>query len=176
MVDPAGFFAQLKTGAIKVIASVRVADYGVSGTSLHLDNGIDIPAVAVVLGTGFSVSHAAFLNAATRAQAGLTPQAPGDLDFAEEWKYPVLADAPVLPSKAPVPLMLRGIVPAANWSKRDLAFNGFIESVQNCYISECASHVRSSPTSLLSFYLQRRLCAVDRVVFPGRPVSRFHTG
>ncbi|KAJ6563647.1 hypothetical protein DFH09DRAFT_1158608 [Mycena vulgaris] len=138
--DPTGFFAQVRTGAINLIAPARVVDYGTSGTSLVLDNGQNIPAAAVILGTGFAVSHAAFIDAATRAQAGLTPQAPGKLDFSDEWKYPVLGDAPLPPSTAPVPLMLRGIIPAKNWDARDLAFNGFIRSVQNCYISECASH------------------------------------
>ncbi|KAJ7453151.1 hypothetical protein FB451DRAFT_1520295 [Mycena latifolia] len=140
--DPKSFFAQVRSGAIRVVAPARVVDYGASGTSLLLDDGQHVPAAAVVLGTGFAVSHAAFLDPATRAQAGLTPQAPGprEREFAEEWRYPVLAGAPLPPSTAPVPLMLRGIVPAANWAARDLAFNGLIRSVQNCYIGECASH------------------------------------
>ncbi|KAJ7138063.1 hypothetical protein C8R44DRAFT_695262 [Mycena epipterygia] len=163
--DPTGFFAQVKTGAIKVIAPARVVDYGASGTSLLLDDGTNIPAAAVVLGTGFSVSHAAFLSPATRAQVGLTPQAPGKVDFAGEWKYPVLANSPLPPSTAPVPLILRGIVPAANWEARDLVFNGFIQSVQNCYISECASHwiasyFRSDP--FLAFTQEEALQQAER--------------
>jgi hypothetical protein len=141
--DPQGFFAQIKTKAINLVAPARVVDYGSSGTSLLLDDGQNISAAAVILGTGFSASHAVFMDEAVRAEAGLTPQAPDKLDFADEWNYPVLANAPLPPSQAAVPLMIRGIVPAANWDARDLVFNGFIRSVQNCYISECASHVRT---------------------------------
>ncbi|KAJ7257344.1 hypothetical protein C8J57DRAFT_1185805 [Mycena rebaudengoi] len=142
--DPHGFFAQIKSGAITLVAPARVVGYGSGGTSLLLDDGQMISAAAVVLGTGFSVSHAAFMDDAVRTEAGLKPRAPPSASTDDKmytWmKYPVLADAPFPPSTAPLPLLFHGIVPAANWDKRDFAFNGFIRSVQNCYISECASH------------------------------------
>ncbi|KAJ7772841.1 FAD/NAD-P-binding domain-containing protein [Mycena maculata] len=79
--DPTGFFALVDSGAINLIAPAHVLDYDTSGTSLLLDNEQTIPAAAVVLGTGFGVSHAAFMDDAARAQAGLIPQAPGSRDF-----------------------------------------------------------------------------------------------
>lgn len=140
--DPASLFSLIHAGRVDVVTSVRVVGYGDDGTSVMLDNGTALSAKAIILGTGFKPSNIAYMDQATIAQAGMTPQPPSPSD--PLWDYPIFKSAPFPPSRAPVPLICRGIVPAVNWNNRDLALNGFTRNVSGAYIGEASAHVSIS--------------------------------
>lgn len=137
--DPSSLFALIHAGRVEVVSSVRVVGYGDDGTSVMLDNGTALQAKAIILGTGFKPSNIGYMDKDTIEEAGMTPKPPSPSD--PQWDYPIFKSAPFPPSRAPVPLIYRGIVPVVNWNNRDLALNGFTRNVAGAYIGETSAHV-----------------------------------
>ncbi|KAE9390382.1 FAD/NAD(P)-binding domain-containing protein [Gymnopus androsaceus JB14] len=137
-------------GQIHIEAPVRAVGFGKDGRSLVLSDGKIIRADAVVLATGYESSWADLFDAQTMNHVGLGKYPPqyNPLDaYNEEWQgYTSLEDPPAAAAanKQWISCIYRGIVPARNIMKRDLAINGAVFSTNNGYVFETTSHWISS--------------------------------
>ncbi|THU85521.1 FAD/NAD-P-binding domain-containing protein [Dendrothele bispora CBS 962.96] len=143
------FHTLAREGKIKLIAPKRAVCFGKDGRSVVLSDGQIIKADAIILATGYTSSWSKIFDQQTMNQVGLgkyPPQFVVDNTYVNEWKYSSLKDPP--PTN---PLndqwsscIYRGIVPAKNIYKRDLAINGAVFSTNNGYVFETTANWISS--------------------------------
>ncbi|KAJ3796856.1 FAD/NAD(P)-binding domain-containing protein [Lentinula aff. detonsa] len=144
------FHVLVNEGQIKVEAPARAVGFGKDGRSLVLSDGKVIRADAVVLATGYESSWTDLFDVQTINQVGLGKYPPQyvSLDsYDEEWKkYMSLKNPPPAPATNQLWMscIYRGIVPARNILKRDLAINGAVFSTNNGYVFETTAHWISS--------------------------------
>lgn len=125
-----GFHALVNKGKIKLVAPARAVGYAADGQSVVLEDGRKIRAGAVVLATGFKSSWNAIFDEGAMEDIGLGRRATHTSVSGGEWAYTTLPDlhTPSSSSKQGVqaPSLYRGIVPAKNILRRNLAVNGAI--------------------------------------------------
>ncbi|KAI0355438.1 FAD/NAD-P-binding domain-containing protein [Trametes cingulata] len=143
---PNGFHALALAGKIDVITPGHVARFGEDGKSVVLDDGRTLAASAVIVATGYTSSWNKLFDEKTLVELGMGPQPTTAETMAHHWNYTTLSDPPT-----PHPDTLRwssglyrGLVPARNIMRRDLAVNGTGLSINNGYTSEVVSHWISS--------------------------------
>ncbi|KAH9854922.1 hypothetical protein C2E23DRAFT_43565 [Lenzites betulinus] len=142
---PDTFYALAVAGKIDVITSARVSHFGEDGKTVVLQDGRSLRASAVVLGTGYKSSWENLFDEETMEALALGPQ-PASPNSSYHWDYTTLSDPP--PTHPDTQRwsseIYRGLVPARNITRRDLAMNGTCLSTNNGYTSEVAAHWISS--------------------------------
>ncbi|KAJ3727425.1 FAD/NAD(P)-binding domain-containing protein [Lentinula raphanica] len=144
------FHVLVNEGQIHIEAPARAVGFGKDGRSVVLSDGKIVRADAVVLATGYESSWTDLFDLQTINQVGLGKYPPQyvPLDsYDEEWKkYTSLRDPPPAPpaNQMWMSCIYRGIVPARNLFKRDLAINGAVFSTNNGYVFETSAHWISS--------------------------------
>ncbi|KAI0371492.1 FAD/NAD(P)-binding domain-containing protein [Pilatotrama ljubarskyi] len=141
-----GFHALALAGKIDVITPAHVARFGEDGKSVVLDDGRSFAASAVVVATGYTSSWQELFDGRTLTELGLDPQPASPETSAYKWEYTTLSDPPAThpDTKRWSSGLYRGLVPAKNITRRDLAVNGTGLSINNGYTSEVVSHWISS--------------------------------
>ncbi|KAL7282731.1 LOW QUALITY PROTEIN: hypothetical protein ACG7TL_004205 [Trametes sanguinea] len=142
---PNGFHKLAVAGKIDVITPATVAGFGEDGESVVLNDGRVLRASALVLGTGYKSSWDNLFDEATMDELGIGPQ-PAQLNSTDRWDYTSLYNPPPLhpDAKRWSSAIYRGIVPAKNILRRDLAVSGTGISVNNGYSGEVTAHWISS--------------------------------
>ncbi|KAH9837771.1 FAD/NAD-P-binding domain-containing protein [Rhodofomes roseus] len=142
-----GFHALVKQEKIKLLAPARAVGYGADSRSILLDNGGKVPAAAVVLATGFTSSWSGVFDDTTMNDLGLGRIVGGVAPRGDHhWNYTTLARSSFSPNDGDKrgPSLYRGIVPAKNILRRNLAVNGAIYTTNNGYIHEVTANWISS--------------------------------
>ncbi|KAI0677681.1 FAD/NAD(P)-binding domain-containing protein [Trametes maxima] len=144
---PNAFHALVLAGKIQVLTHTSVARYGTDGKSVVLDDGRVLQASALALGTGYKSSWEAIFDENTLDELGLSPQpAEANTTRTHRWEYTTLSDPPPPhpDTKRWSSAIYRGIVPAKNIMRRDLAINGIGLSINIGYTAEVCAHWISS--------------------------------
>ncbi|KAI0832857.1 FAD/NAD(P)-binding domain-containing protein [Trametes gibbosa] len=138
---PDAFYGLAVAGKINVITSARVSRFGEDGETVVLEDGRSLRASAVVLGTGYKSSWETLFDEDTMEALALGPQ-PANPDSPYRWDYTTLSDPPPThpDTRRWSSTIYRGLVPAKNITRRDLAMNGTCLSANNGYTSEVAAH------------------------------------
>ncbi|KAI0677680.1 FAD/NAD(P)-binding domain-containing protein [Trametes maxima] len=142
---PNGFHALALAGKIDVITPAHVERFGEDGQSVVLDDGRILCANALVLGTGYKSSWEHLFDEKDLDELGLGPQ-PAAQNTEYHWEYTTLLDPP---TAHPDTMrwssgIYRGLVPAKNITRRDLAVFGTGLTTNIGYTSEVVSHWISS--------------------------------
>ncbi|OSD04414.1 FAD/NAD-P-binding domain-containing protein [Trametes coccinea BRFM310] len=142
---PNGFHKLAVAGKIDVITPATVAGFSEDGESIVLNDGRVLRASALVLGTGYKSSWDNLFDEATLDELGIGPQ-PAQLNCTDHWDYTSLYNPPPLhpDAKRWSSAIYRGIVPAKNILRSDLAVSGTGISVNNGYSGEVTAHWISS--------------------------------
>ncbi|KAI9057640.1 FAD/NAD-P-binding domain-containing protein [Trametes sanguinea] len=140
-----GFHALALAGKIQVITPAHVTGFGQDGKSVMLEDGRRLAASAVVLATGYRSSWEDLFDERTLDEVGLSAQ-PANPQSSHRWDYASLSNPPPLhpDAKRWSSTVYRGIVPAKNIMKRNLAVNGTGISMNNGYTAEVVAHWISS--------------------------------
>ncbi|KAH9922210.1 FAD/NAD-P-binding domain-containing protein [Fomitopsis serialis] len=157
------FHTLVKDGKIELVAPARAAGYGADGQSVLLEDGRTLPASAIILATGFTSSWNGIFDgmrpASLTTDSRLLPASDATISVLRlgrstaslashegHWKYATLARSPSSTSSHDQrgPSLYRGIVPAKNITRRNLAVNGAIFTTNNGYIDEVTAHWISS--------------------------------
>ncbi|KAJ4480867.1 FAD/NAD-P-binding domain-containing protein [Lentinula aciculospora] len=144
------FHVLANEGKIHIEAPARAVGFGKDGKSIVLNDGRVIRADAVILATGYESSWTNLFDVQTINQVGLGKYPPQYVSlnaYDEEWKgYMSLKNPPPAPAANQqwMSCIYRGIVPARNIMKRDLAINGAVFSTNNGYVFETTAHWISS--------------------------------
>ena len=135
-----GFHALVNEGKIELVAPARAAGYAADGKSVVLEDGRTVRAGAVVLATGFRSSWNGIFNEETMEDIGLGRHHTAGPVSEEEWAYTSLPDTPSTSSKqgTQAPSLYRGIIPAKNILRRDLAVNGAIVRSSLALLLSCS--------------------------------------
>jgi len=143
VVTPDSFYGLVRQGKIKLEAPARVTGFGKDGRSLLLSDGRKVEANAVILGTGFTSSWKGIFDDSIMDEVGLGRYETTDKT---KWDYLSLKNPP--PARVEGQewgsAIYRGIVPAKNILKRDLAMNGSVITTNNGQLFETTSHWISS--------------------------------
>ncbi|KAI0315357.1 FAD/NAD-P-binding domain-containing protein [Amylostereum chailletii] len=143
-----GFHALANAGKIALVAPARVAGFGEDGRSVVLEDGRTLRADAVVLATGYRSSWPQMFDGQTLEDLALRRHAPAETTAPPHWGYTTLSDPPPQPTHSQAQQwstsIYRGLVPAPNILRRDLAVNGAVISPNNGYTVEVAAHWISS--------------------------------
>ena len=125
-----GFHALVNEGKIELIAPARAAGFAADGKSVVLEDGRTIRAGAVVLATGFKSSWNDIFDERTMEDIGLGRHTTVLSVSEGDWAYASLPDSdastPSMKQDTQAPSLYRGIIPAKNILRRDLAVNGAI--------------------------------------------------
>ncbi|CDO75210.1 hypothetical protein BN946_scf184794.g17 [Trametes cinnabarina] len=146
-----GFHALALAGKIQVITPAHVAGFGEDGKSVMLQDGRRLAASAIILGTGYRSSWEDLFDGKwsslkkTLNELGLNPHAASS-GTSHHWDYTTLSNPPPIhpDAKRWSSTIYRGIVPAKNITKRNLAVNGTGISMNNGYTAEVVAHWISS--------------------------------
>ncbi|KAI0371491.1 FAD/NAD(P)-binding domain-containing protein [Pilatotrama ljubarskyi] len=132
-----GFHALASSGKIDVLTATHAVGFGQDGQSVVLEDGRFIPASAVVLATGYQSSWSSLFSSSTTDELGLHPRE-AETNTASQWNYTTLVNGPPLHPDARrwSSSVYRGLVPAANITRRDFAVNGACISPNNGYTVE----------------------------------------
>ncbi|TFK38930.1 hypothetical protein BDQ12DRAFT_735153 [Crucibulum laeve] len=156
---PNSYHSFVNSGTIEVVAPARAV--GFTEDSVLLSTGERLPAKAVIVCTGYSSSWDGLFD--SKIDACLVSDSPVDLKTTETtiaeigltnepleleakvndaWDYTTLANAPTVDPKSErwSNPMYRGIVPAKNIMKRDLAMNGAVFTPNCGYTFELCAH------------------------------------
>ncbi|KAL1940036.1 hypothetical protein VTO73DRAFT_9371 [Trametes versicolor] len=141
------FYGLAVAGKIEVLSPAHVSGFGADGETVMLEDGRTLRANAVVLGTGYKSSWESLFEKETIEELGLNAQ-PAEPQASEinRWDYTTLSDPPPThpDTRRWSSQVYRGLVPAKNILRRDLAVNGTCLSTNNGYTSEIAAHWISS--------------------------------
>ncbi|KAI9057639.1 FAD/NAD-P-binding domain-containing protein [Trametes sanguinea] len=142
---PNSFHKLVLAGKIDVITPATIARFGEDGESVVLNDGRTLRASALVLGTGYKSSWNNLFDDATIDELGMGPR-PAQPTSTHRWDYTSLFNPPPLHPDARKwsSAIYRGIVPAKNIMRRDLAVSGTGISVNNGYSGEVTAHWISS--------------------------------
>ncbi|KAJ7105495.1 hypothetical protein C8R43DRAFT_937809 [Mycena crocata] len=141
-----GFHALANKGEINVIAPARMTAYGDDGHSVLLNTGQTVKADMVILATGYISSWDDIFDEKTAGDLGLHRHSPIH-DLPDKWKnYKTLANPPPLhPENAKWSSSIyKGMVPAKNLLRQDMAINGAVLATNDGYAFEVAAHWISS--------------------------------
>ncbi|KIK69190.1 hypothetical protein GYMLUDRAFT_67862 [Collybiopsis luxurians FD-317 M1] len=134
-------------GRINLVSPSRATSFGKDGRSILLNDGSSLECDTVVLATGYSSSWTMF-DEQTSLELGLARHPPSSSAYALEnrWNYTSFVDPPKAKSHIPqwTTSVYRGIVPAENLLKHDLAINGAVFTTNNGYSFEVVAHWISS--------------------------------
>ncbi|KAI0724678.1 FAD/NAD-P-binding domain-containing protein [Fomitopsis betulina] len=137
------FYKKVNEGAIDIITPARVKCFSDDQQAVVLEDGRLVPAEAVILGTGYLSSWNKLFDEATIEELGLGCRAPHPASNYYRWDYPTLdyyTPPPNPANKAATASIYRGIVPAKNILRRNLAINGAIFTANAGYCYETTAH------------------------------------
>ncbi|KAJ7067183.1 FAD/NAD-P-binding domain-containing protein [Mycena amicta] len=141
---PDGFHSLVLASKIKVVAPARMAGYAredreTKTAGVLLSNGDRLHAKVLVLATGYTSSWGGIFD-------GLHPHHVATTKDDEWASYATLSNPPAAHPEAQTwaTSIYKGIVPASNILKRDLAINGAVMSVNDGYTFETVAHWISS--------------------------------
>ncbi|KZT64199.1 FAD/NAD(P)-binding domain-containing protein [Daedalea quercina L-15889] len=145
-----GFHALVNAEKIELIATSRAVGHAADGQSILLDHGRSVRAGAVILATGYTSSWDGIFDASeeTMNDIGLGRHCVSESSITcrGDWSYTTLTKLSSTSFKDDqrAPSLYRGIIPAKNILRKNLAVNGAIFTTNNGYVFEVTAHWISS--------------------------------